>query len=139
MDVSGDGPGVGLILNQLGLVPALEQVPESSSSPARPEGKAGQEELHSCGEVGPRSLHQKVEVVAEQDERQEFAIGAADGAIQVVDEAPAVVIVVDDVLACVAADHDVVDGGFGFDAESAWPGIEQTAQGDARQEKTLRT
>jgi hypothetical protein len=80
-----------------------------------------------------------VEVVAEQDERQEFAIGAADGAIQVVDEAAAVVIVVDDVLACVVAGHDVVDGGFVFDAESAWPGIEQTAQGDASQEETLRT
>ena len=65
-------------------------MPESSSSPARPEGKAGQEDLQSCGEVGPRSLHQKVEVVAEQDERQEFPIGAADGAIRVVDEAPAV-------------------------------------------------
>jgi hypothetical protein len=33
----------------------------------------------------------------------------------------------------------VVDGAFVFDAESAWHGIEQTAQGDASQEKTLRT
>jgi hypothetical protein len=136
MDVSADGPVIALVLDELGLVPALEQVPQPA--PSSPEGIARQEELHPCGEVGPWGLHQEVEEVAEQDEPQEFPIGAADGAFQVVDESLAVAIVVDDVLACVAASHDVIDGAFVFDAVSAWHGVEQTAQGDPSQAKNTK-
>jgi hypothetical protein len=46
---------------------------------------------------------------------------------------------VDDILARVAAGHDVVDGVFVFDAESAWHGIEETAQGGRVKQETVRT
>ena len=44
----------------------------------------------------------------------------------------------DDVLARVAAGHDMVDGAFVFDAESAWHGSEETTQAGFSQGKKTK-
>ena len=68
-------------------------------------------------------------MVAHDDEGEQLPAGADDGALQVVEEPATVAVVEDDVLAGVAARHDVVDGAFEFDAESSGHGSKLTEPG----------
>jgi hypothetical protein len=80
-----------------------------------------------------------MEVVAEHNEGQQFPVGATDSAPQILEEASPIIIVADDVLAGVAAGHDVVDRAFIFDARSAWHVVEKTTRGQIGQGEKPKT
>ena len=75
--------------------------------------------MHPFGEVRLGSLEQEVEVVTQDDERQQFPVAAQNRALQVGQEPAPVIVVLDDVLARVSAGHDVVNGAFEFETKPA--------------------
>ena len=110
MDITRDRPEVGLILDQLGAIAALEDVAGEAMASGPGVGIRGEQHLHAPGEVGLRGLDDDMKVVGHQDEGVDPP-GAADrGAGEVVAEAGPVVVVADDILSAVAAGHEVVDG-----------------------------
>lgn len=138
VDVAADGPVVGLVLDHLGLVTPLEDVAGPSPTSGEMEGVAGEERLHATREVGPWRPQENVEVVGHEDEGEDHPAGPDDDSLEVIEDAAAVVIVVNDVLACVSARHDVVDGVFVFDAESSWHSSKITGPGLRRRAKNQK-
>ena len=74
-------------------------------------------------------------MVAQDDAAEHLPLGADDGPLSVGQEASPI-IVVDDILARIAARYDVVDGAVEFDAESSGHADYKTAAGGSCQRKT---
>ena len=106
MDVAADGPVIGLVLDHLGLVASLEEMAGSPPMPCGPRGIAGEERLHAPAEVGSQGPEQQVEVIAHEDKAEHHPARLRHDTFEVGEDAAAVVIVVDDVLAGIAASHD---------------------------------
>ena len=64
-----------------------------------PYGIAGEKGLHPFGEIRLGRLEQEVEVVTEDDERQQFPVVAQNRALQVSQQPLPVIVVLNDVLA----------------------------------------
>jgi hypothetical protein len=72
------------------------------------------------GSISGRDRQEEVEVIAQDDEPDQGPAGPDHGPLEVEEEPASIVVIMDDVLACVAAGHDMVDRVFEFDAEAAW-------------------
>ena len=97
-------------------------MPGASPSFRGPHRVGGEKGLHPFGEVRLGSLEQEVEVVTQDDERQQLPVAAQNRALQIHQEPGPVIVVLNDVLARVSAGHDVVDGTFEFETEPAGHG-----------------
>ena len=67
MDVACQDPEIRLVLDQLGPVAALEEVPAMAVATSPPIGVRREEQLHALGEVGARRLEDQVEVIGQED------------------------------------------------------------------------
>ena len=67
MDVAGQDPEIRLVLDQLGPVAALEEVPAMAVATSPPIGVRREEQLHALGEVGAGRLEDQVEVIGQED------------------------------------------------------------------------
>ena len=110
MDVAGQDPEIRLVLDQLGPVAALEEVPAMAVATSPPIGVRREEQLHALGEVGARRLEDQVEVIGQEDKGIQRPSRPPNGAFQASHQPPAVGIVLDDVLPAVTPCHDMIDG-----------------------------
>jgi hypothetical protein len=107
--VSGHRPEVGLIFDQFGTIAALENMPGKAVPPRPNIGVARQKRLHAASEVGLGSLEDDVQVVG-HDGESEYTPGTANcGFTEVFLKPITVDVIAHDVLAAVAAGHEVVD------------------------------
>ena len=84
-----------------------------------PLSEAGEKRLHSTAEIRPRRLEQEVQVITEDHERDELPARSQNRPFEVVEQAAAIVIVMNDALSRVAPRHDVIDRAWKFDPESS--------------------
>ena len=61
-----------------------------------------------------------MEMIAQNDERQQFSAELPHRSLQIGEQPVAVLVVVDDLLPGVAPRHDMVDGALIFDPKSSW-------------------
>jgi hypothetical protein len=102
VDVAADGPVIGLVLDDLGVVSPLEEVAVSPAMTCGPGGIAGEERLHAASEVGTWRPEEEVEVVDHDDEAEHQPGRPLDGPPEIGEESTAIV-VMDDVLTGIAA------------------------------------
>ncbi len=122
MNVAAHRPVIAFVLNHLGAVPTLEQVALSPPAPPRPDRIAGKEALHAHAKIRTRRLEQQMEMISHDDVAKQLPPAADDSLFKAGDQPPSVRIITDDLLACVAPRHDVIDGALKFDPQSPWHG-----------------
>ncbi len=122
VNVAAHRPVIAFILNHLGAVSPLEQVALSPPAPPRPDRIAGEEALHARAKVGTGRPEQQVEMISHDDVAEQLPSAAHDSLLKAGDQPPSVRIITDDLLACVAPRHDVIDGALKFDPQSPWHG-----------------
>ena len=118
MEVPAHRPEVGLVFDDFGAEPPLEHMTGPSVPTCPPDGVTGEESLHAAREIGLGSAEEQMEVIGHQDEGEEFPAEKARGALQRVQPVLPVAVVADDVLAAVAAGHDMMESTRVFEAQS---------------------
>jgi hypothetical protein len=110
VNVAAHGPVIAFVLNHLGAVPPLEEVPRSPPTPAGPDRIAGEEALHSHAEVGARRLDHEIEMVTHHDIAQQLPAMAHNSVFESVKQPTSVRIIADDLLPGIAPCHHVING-----------------------------
>jgi hypothetical protein len=120
VDISTDGPIIGLILDQLGLVPTLEEMSGSLMPGGDALGVGRAEPLHARRQVGYRGANQQMEMIGHQNEADDLPPGPGRLSGEQFQELLSIVVIVHDVLSDVAPRHDVIDGARELDTQSSW-------------------
>lgn len=109
MNVAGEDPEIGLVLDQFRPIASLEEMPAEPMAVGPPVGIGREQQLHTFGEVGSGRFEHQMEMIGHQDEGIEDPPRTLNCLLQTADEPLPVRVVANDVLPGIAAGHDVVN------------------------------
>ena len=138
VDVAAQFPEVALVLDQHGLVAALEEVAAAAVAAVELAGVAAVEILHAGGQVGPGRLDEQMIVVVHQGEGVDLPAIGLGGAADPVDAALEVGRLAEDDLPAIAARGDVVEAVLDLDAQGSCHGGQAIARPAAGQRPSRR-
>ncbi len=118
-----------LLLDELGLEPALQEMSDSAVAAVEGAGIATVEKLHGGGEIGPRRLDEEMVMIGHQDEGVQAPAVVLHRASEPLQPLLAVAIIAHDRSAFIAARHDMVEGTRELDAKRSCHGPNVTGMG----------
>ena len=128
MDVVANGAQVAIAaaIDDQRFVTAAEKMSKIFVAPIEARCVRPEEPLHAGDEIGARCLDHEMKVVAHQTVSVDLPGGFLAGFAEGFEEQPAVVVIVEDVFAAVAAVHNVVDRALVLHAEFSGHGNDVT-------------
>ena len=109
VNVAGEDPEIGLVLDQFRPIASLEEMPAEPMTASPPVGIGREQQLHTPGEVGSGRFEHQVEMIGHQHEGVEDPPRTMNCLLQPAEQPLPVRVVANNVLPGVAAGHDVVN------------------------------